>query len=136
MGKPTIDGGLLRWTLLGPLLKPRSAAKVTDIAGEFADARTRFHAMLGTDGVMVLPTLGLLAPKHGQMNKQSLRPGVNGLFTAHTMGNYLDLPAIAIPAWKFQDRLIGLPPSISVLCAPGAEAQLFAAAKRIEAAIN
>jgi Asp-tRNA(Asn)/Glu-tRNA(Gln) amidotransferase A subunit family amidase len=136
MGKPTIDAGLLRWTLLGPLLKPRSAARVAEIAGQFADARTRFHAMLGTDGVMVLPTLGLLAPKHGQMNKQSLKPGVNGLFTAHTMGNYLDLPAIAIPAWKFQDPLTGLPPSISVLCAPGAEAQLFAAAKRIEAAIN
>jgi len=135
-GKPTIDSGLLRWTLLGPLLKPRSAAKVTDIAAQFVDARTRFHAMLGVDGVMVLPTLGLLAPKHGQMNKLSLRPGVNGLFTAHTMGNYLDLPAIAIPAWKFQDPLSGLPPSISVMCAPGAEAQLFAAAKRIEAAIN
>ncbi len=136
MGKPTIDAGLLRWTLIGPLLKPRSAARVADIAGAFADARTRYHAMLGADGVMVLPTLGLLAPRHGQMNKQSLKPGVNGLFTAHTMGNYLDLPAIAIPAWKFQDRLTGLPPSISVLCAPGAEAQLFAAAKRIEAVIN
>ncbi|EEF23854.1 amidase, putative, partial [Ricinus communis] len=75
-GKPTIDGGLLRWTLLGPLLKPRSAAKVGHLAAQFADARSRFHAMLGSDGVMVLPTLGLLAPRHGQMNKQSLKPGV------------------------------------------------------------
>jgi aspartyl-tRNA(Asn)/glutamyl-tRNA(Gln) amidotransferase subunit A/fatty acid amide hydrolase 2 len=135
-GRPTIDAGLLRWTLLGPLLKPRSAAKVAAIAAQFDEARVHFHAMLGVDGVLVLPTLGLLAPMHGQMNRQSLKPGVNGLFTAHTMGNYLDLPAIAIPAWRFQDRLTGLPPSISVLCAPGGEAQLFAAARRIEAALN
>ena len=85
---------------------------------------------------MVLPTLGLLAPVHGQMNRLSLKPGVNGWFTAHTLGNYLDLPALAIPAWKFTDPATGLPPSISVLCAPGAEAQLFAAATRIEAALN
>ena len=84
----------------------------------------------------MLPTLGLLAPKHGQMNALSLKPGINGLFTAHTMGNYLDLPAIAIPAWKFRDPETGLPPSISVLCAPGSEAQLFAAARRIETALN
>ncbi|NYE59949.1 Asp-tRNA(Asn)/Glu-tRNA(Gln) amidotransferase A subunit family amidase [Duganella sp. 1224] len=136
IGKPTVDAGLLRWTLIGPLLRPRSAAKVWEMAARFADARTRYHAMLGTDGVIVLPTLGLLAPRHGQMNKLSLKPGINGLFTAHTMGNYLDLPAIAIPAWKFRDPISGLPPSISVLCAPGAEGQLFKAARRIEAVLN
>ena len=135
-GKPTIDGGLLRWLLIAPLLKPRSSAAVKEIAEQFARARTHYHGLLGKDGVLVLPTLGLLAPKHGQMNALSLKPGINGLFTAHTMGNYLDLPAIAIPAWKFRDPETGLPPSISVLCAPGSEAQLFAAARRIETALN
>lgn len=135
LGQPTIDGGLLRWMLIAPLLKPRSAAKVAAIAQRFGAARAHYHAMLGADGVMVLPTLGLLAPPHGAMNRLSLKPGVNGRFTAHTMGNYLDLPAIAIPAWKFRDPASGLPPSISVLCAPGAEAKLFSAAKRIEAAL-
>ena len=101
-----------------PIMKTRSKAKVAAIAEGYASARTRYHAMLGADGVMVLPTLGLLAPPHGKMNRQSLKPGVNGLFTAHTMGNYLDLPSIAIPAWKFKDPVTGLPPSISVMCAP------------------
>ena len=136
MKKPTIDEGLLRWMLIAPLMKPRSAAKVNTIAARFAEARSRYQALLGSDGVMVLPTLGLLAPVHGQMNRLSLKPGVNGWFTAHTLGNYLDLPAMAIPAWKFTDPATGLPPSISVMCAPGAEAQLFAAATRIEAALN
>jgi len=135
-GKASIDEGLLRWMLIAPLLKPRSAVKVNAIAARFAEARARYQALLGSDGVLVLPTLGLLAPPHGQMNRLSLKPGVNGWFTAHTLGNYLDLPALAIPAWKFRDPASGLPPSISVMCAPGAEAQLFTAATRIEAALN
>jgi Asp-tRNA(Asn)/Glu-tRNA(Gln) amidotransferase A subunit family amidase len=136
VGQPTIDSGLLTWMLIAPLMKPRSQAAVTRIAEGYADARTRYHALLGADGVMVLPTLGLLAPHHGKMNRQSLKPGVNGLFTAHTMGNYLDLPAIAVPAWKFRDSATGLVPSISVLCAPVAEARLFEAAATVEAAVN
>ncbi|KQQ36273.1 hypothetical protein ASF61_08835 [Duganella sp. Leaf126] len=134
--RPTIDNGLLTWMLIAPLMKPRRQATASRIAADYASARAHFHAMLGADGVLVLPTLGLLAPHHGKMNRQSLKPGVNGLFTAHTLGNYLDLPAIAIPAWNFRDPATGLPPSISVLCAPGAESQLFAAADAIETALN
>ncbi|MET0264807.1 MAG: amidase [Duganella sp.] len=135
-GKPTIDSGLFTWIMIGPLLKPRRAATVNAIAADFAGARAKWQALLGNDGVMVLPTLGLLAPLHGQMNRLSLKPGVNGLFTSHTMGNYLDLPSIAIPAWKYRDPATGLPPSISVMSAPGAEAQLFAAARAVEAVLN
>jgi Asp-tRNA(Asn)/Glu-tRNA(Gln) amidotransferase A subunit family amidase len=136
LGKPTVDNGLLQWMLIAPIMKTRSKAKVAAIAESYSSARQRYQSMLGADGIMVLPTLGLLAPPHGRMNRQSLKPGVNGLFTAHTMGNYLDLPSIAIPAWKFRDPATGLPPSISVMGAPGAEGKLFAAAKRIEAAIS
>lgn len=134
--RPTIDDGLLTWMLIAPLMKPRRQSTVARIAEEYASARARYHAMLGVDGVMVLPTLGLLAPPHGKMNRQSLKPGVNGLFTAHTMGNYLDLPAIAVPAWKYRDAVTGLVPSVSLLCAPGAEARLFDAAGTVEAALN
>lgn len=136
IGKPTIDSGLLRWMLIAPVMKPRSAGKVNAITAQFAQARAHYQALLGNDGVMVLPTLGLLAPEHGRMNSLSLKPGINGMFTSHTMGNYLDLPSIAIPAWKFKDAATGLPPSISVMCAPGAEAKLFAAAKVIEQVLN
>ncbi|WP_170304200.1 amidase [Duganella radicis] len=136
LGKPTVDNGLLQWMLIAPIMKTRSKAKIQAIAEGYASARERYQSLLGADGVMVLPTLGLLAPPHGKMNRQSLKPGVNGLFTAHTMGNYLDLPAIAIPAWNFKDPATGLPPSISIMCAPGAEGKLFNAAKRVEAALN
>lgn len=136
IGKPTIDSGLLTWLLAAPFLKVRNKTKVNRIANEFAHAKAKYQALLGDDGIMVMPTLGLLAPKHGKMNRVSMKPGVNGLFTAHTLGNYLDLPAIAVPAWKYRDPETGLPPSISILSAPGSEAKLFAAAKLVEAALN
>lgn len=40
----------------------------------------------------------------------------------------------AVPAWKFRDPATGLPPSISLMCAPGSEDRLFAAARRVEGA--
>ncbi|MBA5635941.1 amidase [Duganella sp. LX20W] len=135
-GKPTIDRGLLMWLLIAPFMKPRSRKQVQAVARQFDEARAHYQSLLGEDGILVLPTLGLLAPRHGEMNRLSLKPGINGLFTGHTMGNYLDLPSIAIPAWKFRDPATGLPPSISVLCAPGAEAKLFEAAKCIESVLN
>jgi Asp-tRNA(Asn)/Glu-tRNA(Gln) amidotransferase A subunit family amidase len=135
LGKPTVDNGLLQWMLIAPIMKTRSQTKIADIAEGYASARSRYQSMLGADGVLVLPTLGLLAPPHGKMNRQSLKPGVNGLFTAHTMGNYLDLPAIAIPAWKFKDPPPASHPA-SPSCAPGAEAKLFAAARCVESVLN
>jgi Asp-tRNA(Asn)/Glu-tRNA(Gln) amidotransferase A subunit family amidase len=86
---------------------------------------------------MILPTLGLVAPKHKGFNRASLLdPRVNGLFTSHTLGNYLDLSAICVPAWKFCDPITGLPSSVSLLCVPGREDRLFATAKIVEAALN
>lgn len=135
-GRPGIDSGLLAWLLMAPLLKPRRRSAVERIIHRFEAARARYLDMLGDDGIMVLPTMGLVAPRHGAMNRISLRPGVNRLFTAHTFGNYLDLPAISLPAWNHCDPSTGLPASVMLLCAPGAEARLFAAAQIVEAALN
>lgn len=137
IGKPTIDGGLLKLILMKPIMKSRQPEKREKIANSFIEARIKYQQLLGDDNVMILPTLGLVAPKHGSFNRTSLlNPGVNGLFTSHTLGNYLDLSAICVPAWKFCDPISGLPPSVSLLCAPGREGRLFATAKIVEAALN
>lgn len=136
LGKPTIDGGLLAWILSGAVLRPRNKKTIQKRIQNFADARQSFRELIGDDGILVTQTIGFVAPKHGGMNKASFRPGVNGTFTAHTLANYCDLPAIAIPAWKFCDPATGLPPSVSVVGTPGNEARLFAAALIVEAAIN
>jgi Asp-tRNA(Asn)/Glu-tRNA(Gln) amidotransferase A subunit family amidase len=137
IGKPTIDGGLLNLILMKPIMKSRQPEKRKKIANSFIEARSKYRQLLGEDRVMIMPTLGLVAPKHKGFNRASLlNPGVNGLFTSHTLGNYLDLSVVCVPAWKFCDPKTGLPPSISLLCAPGAEGRLFATAKIVEAALN
>ena len=86
---------------------------------------------------MIMPTLGLLAPKHYAFNRKTLLdPRVNGLATSHTLANYLDLPAISIPAWKFKDKKTGLPPSVSLICNPGQEDKLFSLAKIVEESLS
>ncbi len=137
IGQPTIDGGLLNWILLKPIMKSGSTKKQEKIANSFREARSKYQQLLGTDNVMIMPTLGLVAPKHKGFNRASLLdPRVNGLFTSHTLGNYLDMPVISVPAWKFCDPETGLPASVSLMCALGSESRLFATAKIVEEALN
>ena len=94
------------------------------------------YQLLGSDGILLLPTIGVLAPKHGQMNRASLRPGVNGTVTAMTFCNYMNLPAITVPAWKDPDPETGLVPGVMLASAPGAEAALLDAAAALEEGIS
>lgn len=133
--QPTMDGGLLQMLLTMPLVKARTS-KVPDLIDAFEEARRKYHRLLGVDGVVLLPTLGLVAPKHGAFNRASLRPGINGLVTPLTFPNYLNLPALAQPAWADVDHATGLPPSIMLAGAPGAEGALLDVAAALEGGIG
>jgi Asp-tRNA(Asn)/Glu-tRNA(Gln) amidotransferase A subunit family amidase len=139
-GRPTIDHGLFLWLLhgatIGRFTLPRSGRGAERLVGRFMAARDRVRAVLGADGILVLPTMGLLAPPHGEMNRRTLRPGFNPLISPLALCNYADLPAIALPAWRFTDPQTGLPPSVMLVAAPGNEAGLFAAASLVERAIG
>ncbi|MCG2586868.1 amidase [Massilia sp. TS11] len=138
-GRPSIDKGLFTWLLhgatLGMLTKPHSARAGQALAATLRQARQHYQALLGADGILVLPTLGMLAPRHGDMNRQTLRPGLNKRMTALTFCNYCDLPAIAIPAPRHRDPASGLIPSVMLACAPGAEGHLLDAAALVESAL-
>lgn len=136
VGRGTIYGGLFQLIALVPILKPRRAGRVAEIIQTYEAARANLYQLLGSDGVLIFPTLGILAPKHGQMNRGSLRPGVNGTVTAMTFCNYMNLPAITVPAWKDPDPATGLIPGVMLACAPGAEAALLDAAAALEAGIS
>jgi Asp-tRNA(Asn)/Glu-tRNA(Gln) amidotransferase A subunit family amidase len=84
VGRGTIYSGLFQLLAVVPILKPRSADRVAEIIRAYDQARAELYQLLGRNGVLLLPTLGILAPKHGQMNRASLRPGVNGTVTAMT----------------------------------------------------
>ena len=83
-----------------------------------------------------LPTVGTLAPPHGEMNRLSLKAGVNGLFTPLTLCNYLNLPAVTVPAWRFRDAATGLVPGVMLVGSPGHEALLLNAAERLECVVG
>ena len=70
------------------------------------------------------------------MNRLSLRPGVNPLLTPLMLCNYLDLPAITVPAWRYRDDRSGLVPGIMLAASPGAEGLLFDAAERLERVVG
>ncbi len=133
-GKPTVEPGFFIWFLMEELMKPRGNA-LERIVQRYEEARRHYHAMLGEDGILILPTLGLLAPTHKKMNLLSLRHGVNGLVTAHTFANYCDLSAISVPAPRCTDSRTGLMPGVMLACAPGAEARLLDAAAALEAGL-
>ncbi|WP_420644792.1 amidase [Candidatus Leptofilum sp.] len=136
VGRGTIYGGLFQLIAIIPVIKPRKAGRVAEIIRTYEQARADLYQLLGDDGVLLLPTLGILAPKHGQMNRASLRPGVNGTVTAMTFCNYMNLSAITVPAWKDPDPETGLVPGVMLACAPGAEAALLDAASALEAGIS
>jgi Asp-tRNA(Asn)/Glu-tRNA(Gln) amidotransferase A subunit family amidase len=133
LGRPTIYSGLFQLLLLAPLLRPDATAVPEIIAGIEA-ARRKYQEMLGDDGILLLPTLGMLAPAHGRMNRDSLRPGVNGKMTPVTFANIMDMPAITLPSWPHRDDATGLSPAVMLVCARGAEGALLDAAAALESA--
>ncbi|MCB9006738.1 MAG: amidase [Ardenticatenaceae bacterium] len=136
VGRGTIYSGLFQLIAIIPIIKPRKAGRLAEIIATYEQARADLYLLLGNDGVLLLPTIGVLAPPHGKMNRASLRPGVNGTVTAMTFCNYMNLPAITIPAWKDPDPETGLVPGVMLACAPGAEAALLDAAAALEAGIS
>ncbi|MCB8937908.1 MAG: amidase [Ardenticatenaceae bacterium] len=136
VGRGTIYGGLFQLIAIIPVIKPRKAGRLAEVIRIYEQARADLYQLLGRDGVLLLPTLGVLAPPHGQMNRASLRPGVNGTVTAMTFCNYMNLPAITVPAWKDPDPVTGLVPGIMLASAPGAEGALLDAAAALEAGIS
>lgn len=136
--RPTVDPGFFLWFLLvSPLYRPRQAADLAGLVEHFQAAREKYHALLGSDGILCLPTLGMLAPKHHALNRLTLlRPGVNHLITPHTFVNYINLSGLTVPAWRHQDAKTGLVPGVMLACAPGAEGALLDVATTLEAVIN
>ena len=128
----TVYAGLYRLLLLAPLVRfrrPETAARGIEL---LEAGRGQVRSMLRDDGVLLLPTIGTLAPPHGVMNRLSFRPGMNRLMTPTSLCNYLDLPAITVPAWRYRDAGTGLVPGVMLAAAPGAEGPLLDAAAALE----
>ncbi|HEX4911336.1 MAG TPA: amidase, partial [Permianibacter sp.] len=139
-GTGEIDNGFYRWLIqdatLAQVVKPHSARQTQQLVQRFAQAQRHYQSLLGDDGILLLPTLGMVAPKHGEMNRQTLKPGVNRHVTPLLFCNYCDLPAISIPAWRYRDPASGLPAAVMLVCAPGNEGRLLDVAAALEPVLN
>jgi Asp-tRNA(Asn)/Glu-tRNA(Gln) amidotransferase A subunit family amidase len=130
-GRPTVYGGLLPLLAIASLLRA-GPGKFALAAARLRATRDAVRARLGEDGLLLLPTIGLLAPRHRAMNRRSLRPGYNGLLAPTMFCNGMDLPAITVPAPAFREPRGGRIPGIMLACAPGGEARLLDAAEYLE----
>ncbi|WP_420933752.1 amidase [Alteromonas sp. A081] len=133
-GRPTVQPGFFLWlSLINGLYRPRNQSTLTGIIATYEHARKHYRTLLGRDALLCLPTIGMLAPKHGAMNRATLmKPGLNKQITAHTLVNMLDLSGITVPARGFSDPKTGLVPGIMLASAPGNEGALLDAAAALE----
>ncbi len=131
-GRATVHDSVYRLMRAMPLVKPRSADRIETMLEAYRNARARFADRLGPHRLLLLPTLGTLAPPHGQMDRDALKPGLNAVMTPLSLCSYLDLAAIAMPAWSDRDPRSGLPPSVTLAGVAGSEPALFAAAIALE----
>ena len=134
-GRPRIYPGLLQLLTVAPLLR-RSRERLEKALENIRLARREVRSLLGREGVLLLPTIGTLAPPHGHMNRLTLRPGFNPVVAPLTFCNYLDLPAITVPARAFRSRAGGLVPGVMLVSAPGAEGLLLDVAALLESVLS
>ncbi|MEJ2515421.1 MAG: amidase family protein, partial [Gammaproteobacteria bacterium] len=130
-GRPAVYEGLLQLLTVAPMLR-RSRSRLETAVQRIRVARREVRMLLGEDGVLLLPTLGTLAPPHGKMNRLTLRPGFNPVVAPLTFCNYLDLPAVTVPARRFRRPGSGLVPGVMLVSAPGAEGLLLDVAAALE----
>jgi len=131
IGKPTISNELFAMLLPFNFIKP-SASKLEKIIAKVQLAREKYYSLLGQNGVLVLPTAGILAPKHKKFYPQYNKPGVIEIITPVSFCNIYNLSCITIPAWKYQNDKTKNPPGIQLVSAPGNEELLLNAAKMLE----
>jgi len=130
-GKPMV-WPTLYFAFLGiPFIKP-SAKQLIQEETKVIALRKKYNDILGDDGIVLLPTSGTVALKHGAASKHDFFTLIPKLFTPMIFGNVLNLASITVPAWNFRDTATGLPASVMLTTKAGNEDLLFETAKLLE----
>jgi Asp-tRNA(Asn)/Glu-tRNA(Gln) amidotransferase A subunit family amidase len=130
-GKPTLSAELFAMLIPFNIFKP-SPAKLEKLIRKTELLRDQYYALLGKNGVLILPTVGILAPKHKKFIPQYNKPGVIEIITPVSFCNVYNLSCITLPAWKFQNDKQKNPPAVQLVAAPGSEALLLNIAEQLE----
>lgn len=134
-GKPTLSDELFALLLPFNLYKP-SESKLRKTILTVEALRTKYYSLLGTNGVLILPTVGIQAPLHKKFIPRYNKPGVIEIITPVSFCNVLNLSCITIPAWKFRKDKKSNPPAIQLVSAPGNEALLLNTAEQLETGLK
>lgn len=130
-GNPTLSYEIFALLPAFNLLKP-SPAKLEKVINNAQAARDKYYSLLGSKGILILPTVGILAPRHKKFIAQYNKPGVVEIITPVSFCNVYNLSCITLPAWKFQADKGKNPPGIQLVAAPGSEELLLNAAEQLE----
>jgi len=130
-GKPTLSDELFAMLLPFNFLKP-SAAKLQKVISKTQAAREKYRSILKNNGVLILPTVGILAPKHKKFTPQYNKMGVVEIITPVSFCNIYNLSCITLPAWKYQADKAKNPPGIQLAVAQGNEDLLLKVAELLE----
>ncbi len=129
-GKPTISGEFFAMLLPFLIVKP-SSAKLEKLITKVDAAREKYNDML-KDGVLILPTTGILAPANKKFYPQYNKPGVVDIITPVSFCNIYNLSCITLPAWNYRTDKTKNPPGIQLVTAGGNEEMLLNVAEKLE----
>jgi Asp-tRNA(Asn)/Glu-tRNA(Gln) amidotransferase A subunit family amidase len=135
LGKPTISNELFAMLLPFNIIKP-SARKLEKVIAKVTAAREKYNQLLGSDGILILPTAGILAPRHGKFYPMYTKPTVPEIITPVSFCNIYNLSCITLPAWKYQKDRTKNPPGIMLIAADGNEELLLTASEQLEKHIS
>ena len=134
-GKPTVSNEIFKLLPGWNLIKP-SKSKTEKTIAKVNALRSKYDDMLSSDGVLVLPTIGILAPKHGKFIPRYNKPGIVKIITPIQFCNVLNLSCITLPARKFQKNASVNPPGIQLVVRAGNEEMLLNVAEALEKEIG
>jgi Asp-tRNA(Asn)/Glu-tRNA(Gln) amidotransferase A subunit family amidase len=129
-GRPTLSKELFAILLPFNLMKP-SQKKLNKTIQSVKELRIKYQFLLGKNGILILPTLGILAPPSGKFYPQYNKPGIIDIITPVSFCNILNLSCITMPNWKFQRDKNSTPPSIQLIAADGSEELLLNVAEQL-----
>ncbi len=133
-GNPTLSREMFALLPAFNLYRP-SAKKLQQAIGRVKELRGKYYALLEKNTVLVLPTIGILAPLSNKFYPQYNKPGVVDIITPVSFCNVLNLSCITLPAWKFQKDKNSTPPAVMLIVAPGNEELLLNVAEMLEAGL-
>jgi Asp-tRNA(Asn)/Glu-tRNA(Gln) amidotransferase A subunit family amidase len=134
-GRPTISSELFSMLLPFNLMKP-SASKLQKTIDAVQQLRNKYNSLLGENGILILPTVGVLAPEHKKFVPQYNKPGVIRIITPISLCNILNLSCITVPAKKYRADKTKNPPAVQLVSKSGSEELLLSVAEKLEQHFN